>query len=255
MNQKRPLSKAPVWVETSYLWKKDDAPVERARQKLSRVFTRLGAGEVRHRFPAGTKPGFLGQWNPVSGFVAVLDDLDEAEQIGVQAHELCHVINHPPGTAVPIDYASDAYKREDRIAHIVGDVVSHLLGVPSYSESAERHGFRNWMPPGEWSAEEVAEAAEVTSKIKRLIAEESVYAGPPPPGECWPECANAEHVEYLIVDEDDQHKAEQLVKEILPEGVILLGMTRWDSQDSPRTTQWVARLSGGSITSHGNSPT
>jgi len=252
MDQERPRSKTPAWVETSYLWKKDEAPIERARQKLSRVLTRLGAGEVRHRFPPGTKPGFLGQWNPVSGFVSVLDDLDEAEQLGVQAHELCHVIYHLPGTAKPIDYESNAYKREDRIAHIVGDAVSHLLGVPTYSEAAKRHGFRNWMAPGEWSAEEVAEAAEVTAKIKRLIAEESVYAGPPPLGECWPECADPEHVEYLIVDEDDQQKAEQLVKEILPEGVTLRSMTRWAHQNSPRTTQWVARLTGGTLICHGD---
>src|SRR5260370_11595338 len=125
-----------------------------------------------------------------------MDELDEAEQLGVQAHELCHVIYPPPGTGQPIDYSSNAYKREDRIAHIVGDAVSHLLGVPTYSEAANRLGFRNWMAPGEWSAEEVAEAAEVTAKVKHLIAEESVYAGPPPPGKCWPEGADRQRAEY-----------------------------------------------------------
>ena len=162
------------------------------------------------------------------------------------AHELCHALIHPVPGPEPVDRQSEAYRREERIAHVVGDAVSTMLGFPNYAVAAVKHRFSSWVLPGEMAAEEVAEAAAMVEKITALIAGVSVWPRPGAEHECSAACQDGLHAHLLLVDDPELESALRWVSILAAQDEIeVVELKRAAEQRTPRATIWLLRFRRG----------
>lgn len=236
------MTDAPVWVELAYLYKRDENVIERARQKLFRALQVKGWSYVGC-LPAsdGALP-WLGMWNAGGSVIKVMDVLAEDLQVMVLAHEFCHALLHPDEEP-PGNIDTPEYRREDRIAHAVGETVASDLGLMSYGDMALTWKFSNYLTPTEMVPEERALAAEIAAQIKRLIARTSVFPVPGTDHECNDGCIGEVHSDLVVVDEGDEDKATDLVRLAASTPSASFRLERSDQQPTPRTTLWRATFS------------
>ncbi len=236
----------PTWVTLSYLYQRDEDQVERARQKLSRALDAKGWTYYAFHPVGEGAPPWLGMWNAGGFSIKVMDVLEEHEQVMVLAHEFCHALLHPTEEP-PASTDTPEYKREDRIAHGVGEIVGSHVGIVGYPAMVEKWRISNHVPLSELASDERAEATRIADHITQLIARTSVWPIPTTEHICNEWCADKLHAERVVIDEVDEDSAVGIVRLALEPPLELVRLERWVAQRTPRTTEWRLYFALGSV--------
>jgi hypothetical protein len=109
------------------------------------------------------RQGIAGEHRAGALAITVSDELSEASEVAVLAHEVAHAVQHPPGVSYGPPSTEERDDRE-RVAHAAAANLLRRFGLTDYSTRLEAIGGH---PPASASNEDLQEAKVIADIIER----------------------------------------------------------------------------------------